>query len=53
MACFTGQYPMEVPLELDKLSLEPPAWARDAHDIDWEPHDVAPVLPQASLEAGG
>jgi amidophosphoribosyltransferase len=36
MACFTGQYPMEVPQELDKLGLEPPAWARDRHDIDWE-----------------
>jgi len=52
-ACFTGQYPMEVPLELDKLSMEPPAWARDAHDIDWEPHEVTPVASQASLEAGG
>jgi amidophosphoribosyltransferase len=48
--CFTGQYPMPVPLELDKLSMEPPAWARDAHDIDWEPHDVVPI---ASHEAGG
>jgi hypothetical protein len=36
MACFTGDYPMEVPQELDKLGLEPPAWARDRHDIDWE-----------------
>ena len=40
MACFTGEYPMEVPQELDKLGLEPPAWARDRHDIDWEPHNV-------------
>ena len=52
-ACFTGQYPMPVPLELDKLSMEPPAWARDAHDIDWESHEVAPVGPQPSPEAGG
>jgi amidophosphoribosyltransferase len=44
MACFTGKYPMPVPLELDKLSLEPPAWVRDAHDIDWEPHDTVPVV---------
>jgi amidophosphoribosyltransferase len=44
MACFSGKYPMPVPLELDKLSLEPPAWARDAHDIDWEPHDAVPVV---------
>jgi amidophosphoribosyltransferase len=35
MACFTGEYPMEVPRELDKLGLEPPEWARDAHDIEW------------------
>ena len=27
MACFTGKYPMDVPQELDKLGLEPPAWA--------------------------
>jgi amidophosphoribosyltransferase len=44
MACFTGNYPMPVPLELDKLSLEPPAWVRDAHDIDWEPHDAVPAV---------
>ena len=37
MACFTGQYPLPVPLEMDKLGLEPPAWTRDRHDIDWEP----------------
>jgi amidophosphoribosyltransferase len=37
MACFTGDYPMEVPRELDKLGLEPPAWARDGHDVEWEP----------------
>jgi amidophosphoribosyltransferase len=36
-ACFTGEYPMPVPLELDKLSLETPSWVRDVHDIDWEP----------------
>lgn len=36
MACFTGEYPMDVPRELDKLSLEPPEWARDRHDIEWE-----------------
>ncbi len=37
MACFTGSYPMEVPQELDKLGLEPPAWARDRHEVEWEP----------------
>jgi len=36
MACFTGEYPMDVPQELDKLSLEPPDWVRDRHDIEWE-----------------
>ncbi len=36
MACFTGSYPMDVPQELDKLSLEPPAWVRDRHDPEWE-----------------
>ena len=35
MACFTGQYPMDVPRELDKLGLEPPDWVRDRHDIEW------------------
>jgi hypothetical protein len=55
MACFTGNYPMEVPTELDKLGLEPPIWARDHHDIEWEPQpaaiqslDVAQASPQAS-----
>ncbi|HWC28586.1 MAG TPA: phosphoribosyltransferase family protein, partial [Dehalococcoidia bacterium] len=52
MACFTGRYPMPVPQELDKLGLEPPAWARDAHDIDWEPHEVQPVASQPSREVG-
>jgi len=40
MGCFTGEYPMEVPQELDKLGLEPPAWARDHRDIDWETSNV-------------
>jgi amidophosphoribosyltransferase len=44
MACFTGSYPMPVPMELDKLSLEAPSWVRDAHDIDWEPQ--APTSPR-------
>jgi amidophosphoribosyltransferase len=42
MACFTGEYPMEVPQELDKLSLEPPEWVRDRHEIAWD----APGAPQ-------
>jgi amidophosphoribosyltransferase len=35
MACFTGNYPMDVPRELDKLGLEPPEWVRDRHDSEW------------------
>jgi amidophosphoribosyltransferase len=46
MSCFTGAYPMPVPLELDKLSMEPPAWARDAHVIDWESQEpVSTIAP--------
>ena len=48
-ACFTGEYPMPVPLELDKLSLETPSWVRDAHDIDWEPQQ--PVTPSGQPSA--
>jgi amidophosphoribosyltransferase len=36
MGCLSGTYPMPVPLEMDKLGLEPPSWIRDRHDIDWE-----------------
>jgi amidophosphoribosyltransferase len=36
MACFTGEYPMPVPQQLDKLGLEPPAWARDRHEVEWD-----------------
>jgi amidophosphoribosyltransferase len=52
MACFTGEYPMPVPAELDKLILEPPAWVRDRHDIEWEsehqhrPWEIAPATTQ-------
>ncbi len=38
-ACFTGEYPLDVPQELDKLGLEPPVWVRDSHDIEWEKED--------------
>lgn len=41
MACFTGEYPMDVPQELDKLGLEPPDWVRDRHDIEWDPPEQA------------
>jgi amidophosphoribosyltransferase len=43
-SCFTGRYPMPVPQELDKLSLEAPSWVRDAHDIDWEPPERLPYV---------
>jgi amidophosphoribosyltransferase len=29
MACFTGNYPMSVPQELDKLGMETPVWLRE------------------------
>jgi amidophosphoribosyltransferase len=51
MACFTGQYPMAVPQELDKLGLEPPAWARDRHEVEWEPHNVLRVAPSREVGA--
>lgn len=44
MSCFTGKYPMAVPQELDKLSLEAPSWVRDGHEIDWEPADILPIV---------
>ncbi len=35
LACFTGKYPLEVPLQMDKLALESPPTARDRHDVEW------------------
>lgn len=35
MACFTGDYPAPVPLQLDKLALEPTMGARDRHEFEW------------------
>jgi amidophosphoribosyltransferase len=35
LACFTGEYPLPVPLQMDKLALEPPVDARDRHDFEW------------------
>ena len=35
MACFNGEYPMSVPIQMDKLALEPPVGARDRHDFEW------------------
>jgi amidophosphoribosyltransferase len=34
LACFTGQYPVPVPLQMDKLKLEP-ALGRDRHEFEW------------------
>jgi amidophosphoribosyltransferase len=34
-ACFTGEYPRPVPLQMDKLAMEPPAGAVDRHDIEY------------------
>jgi amidophosphoribosyltransferase len=42
VACFTGQYPIPVPLEMDKLALEPPPGS-DRHELEWaEAPSVAP-----------
>lgn len=46
MACFTGQYPLEVPLQMDKLALEPALGARDRHAFEWA--EVVPA-PQPRL----
>ena len=35
LACFTGDYPLPVPLQMDKLALEAPKEARDRHDFEW------------------
>jgi len=35
LACFTGEYPLPVPLQMDKLALEAPPSARDRHDFEW------------------
>jgi amidophosphoribosyltransferase len=34
LACFTGKYPVPVPLQMDKLALEPAAGG-DRHDFEW------------------
>jgi amidophosphoribosyltransferase len=34
LACFTGKYPVAVPLQMDKLALEPVAGA-DRHEVEW------------------
>ncbi len=39
LACFTGKYPIPVPLQMDKLALEPVARG-DRHEFEWT--DVVP-----------
>ncbi|MCH8850833.1 MAG: hypothetical protein IIC89_08420 [Chloroflexi bacterium] len=34
LACFTGKYPVPVPLQMDKLALEPVAGG-DRHEMEW------------------
>jgi amidophosphoribosyltransferase len=34
-ACFTGNYPSPVPLQMDKLAMEPAAGTRDRHAFEW------------------
>jgi amidophosphoribosyltransferase len=47
MACFTGTYPLDVPLQMDKLALEPVMGARDRHAFEWfEPAPVSTPNPQ-------
>jgi amidophosphoribosyltransferase len=43
LACFTGDYPMPVPLQMDKLALEPAMGARDRHEFEW-PDVVEPLI---------
>jgi amidophosphoribosyltransferase len=35
LACFTGKYPSPVPLQMDKLAMEPPPGAIDRHDVEY------------------
>ena len=41
LACFTGKYPMEVPLQMDKLALEPTVGG-DRHEFEWT--DAVPSI---------
>ncbi len=44
LACFTGKYPVPVPLQMDKLALEP-ALGRDRHEFEWT--DAVPSVTPA------
>jgi len=41
LACFTGKYPVPVPLQMDKLALEPAAGG-DRHEFEWT--DTVPSI---------
>jgi len=41
LACFTGNYPVPVPLQMDKLALEAPP-GRDRHEFEWT--DAVPSI---------
>ena len=41
LACFTGEYPLPVPLQMDKLALEP-APGSDRHEFEWT--DLVPSI---------
>jgi amidophosphoribosyltransferase len=36
-ACFTGDYPSPVPLQMDKLALEPAQGSLDRHELEYSP----------------
>jgi amidophosphoribosyltransferase len=41
LACFTGKYPLPVPLQMDKLALEPLVGS-DRHEFEWT--DAVPSI---------
>ncbi len=45
LACFTGHYPMPVPLQMDKLAMEPLVGS-DRHELEWT--DVVPSVSRRS-----
>lgn len=45
LACFNGEYPIPVPLQMDKLAMEPGVGARDRHEFEWSDLLAAPLHP--------
>jgi hypothetical protein len=37
MACFSGEYPSPVPLQMEKLALEPAEGSLDRHELEYSP----------------